>query len=197
MELDVSFMSSILSLSYELVNNGISVVYIGKFNHQITKLFTAMYEQEMEQQSENKKTRRRVYHTLVEILQNMQKHSSQITENYSLGSGIFMIGKKDDVYYIITSNKVLKKDILQLTQAIEMVNSCSLEELKVMYKKQLKDGHISNRGGAGLGLIDIARKTGEKLDYLFLPVGNDDYFVLKAEISSQNLENEDNDVCEE
>jgi len=191
MELDVSFMSSVLSLSDELVNNGISVVYIGKFNHQITKLFTAMYEQEMEQQSENKKTRRRVYHTLVEILQNMQKHSNKITEDYDLGSGIFMIGKKDDVYYIITSNKVQKKDILNLTHAIETVNNCTNDELKQMYKKQLKEGKISNKGGAGLGLIDIARKTGEKLDYLFLPIGSDDYFVLKAEISSNSISDDE------
>lgn len=193
MELDVSFMSSVLALSDELVSNGISLVYIGKFNHQITKLFTAMYEQEMEKQSENKKTRRRVYHTLVEILQNMQKHSTEIIENFKLGSGIFMIGKMDETYYIITSNKVQKKDIVHLTQAIEMVNSCTNKELKQMHKRQLKEGKISNKGGAGLGLIDIARKTGEKLDYLFLPIGNEDYFVLKAEINSKSLDNIDNE----
>jgi len=197
MELDVGFMSSILSLSDELINNGISVVYIGKFNQQITKLFTAMYEQEMEQQSESKKTRRRVYHTLVEILQNMQKHSTEITENFNLGSGIFMIGKTEDTYYIITSNKVHRKDILLLTQAIEMVNSCSQEELKQMYKKQLKEGKISTKGGAGLGLIDIARKTGEKLDYLFFPVANDDYFVLKVEINTKNLNCEEGENGDE
>jgi hypothetical protein len=155
-----------------------------------------MYEQEMEQQSESKKTRRRVYHTLVEILQNMQKHSTEITEDVNLGNGIFMIGKTDDTYYIITSNVVQKKDILHLTHAIELVNNCTKEELKQMYKKQLKDGSISTKGGAGLGLIDIARKTGEKLDYLFLPVGSVDYFVLKAEINTRTLNYDDNEIEE-
>lgn len=193
MELDINFMSSVLSLSDELVGNGISVVYIGKFNQQVTKLFTAMYEQEMEQQSESKKTRRRVYHTMVEILQNMQKHTTELMENFNLGNGIFMIGKADDTYYIITCNKIAKKDILSLTQAIEQVNSCTNEELKQLYKKQLREGKISNKGGAGLGLIDIARKTSEKLDYVFLPIRNCDYFVLKVEINTKSLSEDEND----
>jgi hypothetical protein len=191
MELDVSFMSSVLSLYNELITNGISVVYIGKFNHQITKMFTAMYEEEMEKNSENKKTKRKVYHTLVELLQNMQKHSNQIIETYNLGSGLFMIGKTDEIYYIITSNKVQRKDIESITEALEVVNKCTKEELKEMHKKQLKEGKISIKGGAGFGLIDIARKTGGKLDYLFLQIEGEDYFVLKVEINAQNIDDDE------
>jgi len=192
MELDAGFMTSIISLYDILSENGISLVYIGKFNQQVTKLFTGLYEQEMDNYEEDKKTKRRVYHILVEILQNMQKHSNQISENYLLGSGLFMIGKLEDTYYIITSNKVEKQNIPELINAIELVNSSSKEELKLMYKKQLKEGKITKRGGAGLGLIDIARKTGEKIDYLFLPINdNENYFVLKAEITSKSNNDED------
>jgi len=191
MELDAGFMSSVISLYDILTNNGISLVYIGKFNHQVTKLFTGLYEQEMDNYEEDKKTKKRVYHILVEILQNMQKHSNQISENYLLGSGLFMVGKLEETYYIITSNRVEKKNIPELINAIELVNSSSKEELKVMYKKQLKEGKITRKGGAGLGLIDIARKTGEKIEYLFLPLNDtDSYFVLKAEINSKSSDDD-------
>ena len=69
------------------------------------------------------------------------------------------------------------------------MNNATPEELKEMYKKQIKEGSISKKGGAGLGLIDIARKTGEKLDYQFLQL--DDkflFFILKVEISARKFD---------
>jgi hypothetical protein len=88
----------------------------------------------------------------------------------------------------MTANKVSKHDILHLTQALDCVNNATKDELNAMYKKQLKEGTISAKGGAGLGLIDIARKTDGKLEYLFIPVNGTDYFILKVEISGQGNE---------
>ena len=188
MKLDKHFMGSILSLYEELLTNGISIVYIGKFTQKITTFFSAMFEEEMEEKSENKKTRKRVFHSLVEILQNMQRHSVQITKDVEKGSGLFMLGKRDDVYYIITSNTISKNTIPGLTHAIETVNNASIEDLRGMYKKQLRDGNLSEKGGAGLGLIDIARKTQEKLEYLFIPIDNNlYYFILKTEINTKTI----------
>jgi len=55
-----------------------------------------------------------------------------------------------------------------------------------MYKKQLREGKISGKGGAGLGLIDIARKTGNHLDYMFFPADDTTkYFVLKVRVDTE------------
>ncbi|MCQ2253635.1 MAG: SiaB family protein kinase [Bacteroidales bacterium] len=185
MELDKNFMRNVLSLYDELIDNGISVVYIGKFTHQVVKMFTEKNEEEMEQNNEEKQVKRRVHHSLVEILQNMQKHSTEFQTEFSLINGLFMIGRKDGIYYIMTANKVTKHDIMHLSEALECVNNATKDELNAMYKKQLKEGKISSKGGAGLGLIDIARKTDGKLEYLFIPVNGTDYFILKVEISGQ------------
>lgn len=186
MELDINFMHNILSLYDELIDNGISVVYIGKFTHKVVKLFTELNEEEMEQCCEQKTVKRRVHHSLVEILQNMQKHSTEFQTEFSLVNGFFMIGKRDGIYYILTANKVGKHDIMRLTQALEAVNKATKEELDAMYKNQLRNGKLSDRGGAGLGLIDLARKTDGKLEYLFLPIDSlTDYFILKVEISQK------------
>ncbi|MBR4264972.1 MAG: SiaB family protein kinase [Bacteroidales bacterium] len=184
MELDINFMHNVLALYDELIDNGISVVYIGKFTHQVVKMFTEKNEEEMEESNEQKQVKRRVHHSLVEILQNMQKHSTEFQTEFSLINGLFMIGRKNGIYYIMTANKVTKHDIVHLSQALECVNSATKEELNAMYKKQLREGQISSKGGAGLGLIDIARKTDGKLEYLFIPCNGADYFILKVEISA-------------
>ncbi len=184
MKLDPYFMESILNLYDSLIENGIYIVYIGKFNQKITMFFSDLIENEIEKETPDKVTRRRVYHTIVEILQNMQRHTEELGE----GSGLFIIGRMEHIYYIITSNKILKANVERLKQTLDKINGATKEELKKMYKEQLIKGNLSEKGGAGLGLIDIARKTESKYEYLFLPINFElDYFVLKIEIDSIKL----------
>ena len=72
-----------------------------------------------------------------------------------------------------------------LQAMIEKINDSSIAELKQMYMKQIKEGKLSDKGGAGLGLIDIARKTGEKYQYQFLPIDEKYcFFILKVEVKA-------------
>ena len=47
-----------------------------------------------------------------------------------------------------------------------------------MYKKQLREGILSPKGGAGLGFIDIRRKTGNHLDYSFVKIDKETSFFI-------------------
>jgi len=173
-----------------MIENGFSLVYLGEFSHDITKMFTSMAESDMEKNSEERSVQRKVYHVMVETLQNMNKHSDEIKER-NIGNGLFIIGKKQDTYYVITSNKVAKNHKDHLENALISVNSASPQELKEMYKRQIKEGSLSNKGGAGLGLIDIARKTGETLNYQFLQLDDENFFfILKVEINSKKFAKE-------
>lgn len=188
MKLNVGFVKSVLNIYDEMSENGVSIVYLGEFHHQITKMFTSMAEDDMDRKDEEKSTIRKVYSVMVETLQNMAKHSDEITDKYNIGKGLFMIGKKYDTYYIITSNKVTNAKKIDLEQAVQEVNAASREELKEMYKKQITEGEISEKGGAGLGLIEIARRTRNKLVYQFLPFDeNTQFFLLKVEINAKKI----------
>lgn len=180
---DFAFVSSVMSIYDKLEENGISLVYIGKFHHKITKMFTALTSDESEMNNETKSVQRRLHHTVVETLQNMTKHSSELFNELKFGKGLFMLGKKNFAYYIYTSNKIDRTDQKKLTETIEMLNSQTKEDLKEMYKTQLKNGELSGKGGAGLGLIDIVRKTANKLGYMFIPIDEkSSYFILRVKI---------------
>ncbi len=188
MKLNVGFVKSVLNVYDEMSENGISIVYLGEFHHQITKMFTSTAEDDMDRKDEEKSTIRKVYSVMVETLQNMSKHSDEITDKYNIGKGLFMIGKKNDTYYIITSNKVTNSKKIDLEKAVIEVNAASRDELKEMYKKQITEGRISDKGGAGLGLIEIARRTRNKLVYQFLPFDeNTQFFLLKVEINAKKI----------
>jgi hypothetical protein len=117
----------------------------------------------------------------------MTKHSDDYEKDSQVGNGLFIVGKKDDVWNVITANKILNERIDDLKNSIDHINSLTRDELNALYKKQIREGSLSNKGGAGLGLIDIARKTGRKLDYQFLPLEDKKnyFFLLKVRISSK------------
>lgn len=186
MSANINFIKTVLSLHDEMVSNGFSLVYEGVFSHDIMKMFTSMAENNMDKQNEDKSVRRKVFHVMVECLQNMTKHSDDYDFNDRIGNGMFIVGKKEGFWNIITANKIHKDKIEGLRRSIETINSLNQEELKNLYKKQIKEGTLSDKGGAGLGLIDIARKTGRKLDYQFLPLDDKEnfFFLLKVKIAT-------------
>lgn len=190
MNLSFKFIKSVSNIYDEMTNNGFSLVYFGEFSHDITMMFTSMAENDMDKRSEGKVIKKKVFHVLVEILQNLNRHSDEMHDS-KIGNGLFIIGMKDDVYYIISSNKVSAKHKASLEAALIQVNAASKPELKEMYKKQIKEGKLSAKGGAGLGLIDISRKSGEKLNYQFLQIDEEYYFfILEVEINTKKIEKE-------
>ena len=72
-------------------------------------------------------------------------------------------------------------------EKIDNLNSLERKELKAQHLKQMKEGEIDKKGGAGLGFTDIMRKTGSKLNYKFIPYGNGYYFVNAITITGKNL----------
>ncbi len=182
----LNFIKSVLSVYDEMVTNGFSLVYLGEFNHQIMKMFTSMTETNMVKSKEEKSVQRKVFHVMVEILQNMTKHSDEYKEEEQLGNGLFIVGKREESYVIITANKITGDKIDDLKKSIDHINSLGKDELKNLYKKQMRFGVLSEKGGAGLGLIDIARKTGEKLTYQFLPL-DDEYFFFLLQVKVKGL----------
>ncbi len=59
------------------------------------------------------------------------------------------------------------------------------DEIRNVYRQVLSRTEFSEKGGAGLGLLEMAKKTGNKLDYDFVPLGKDfSYFVLSKTVNS-------------
>ncbi|MBR6083087.1 MAG: SiaB family protein kinase [Salinivirgaceae bacterium] len=187
MSADINLIKSVLSLHDEMASNGFSLVYEGEFSHEVMKMFTSMAERDMDKSNEDKSVKRKVFHVMVECLQNMTKHSDDIDRNDGVGNGLFIVGKKDGYWSVITANKILTEKIEGLKAAIDNINKLNKDDLNALYKKQIREGSLSEKGGAGLGLIDIARKTGRQLEYQFLPLqdNTNHFFLLKVRIDSK------------
>jgi len=169
----------------KMKKNRINLAYEGEITHQITKAFTSLTENSMSLENDPNSVQKKVFHVMVECLQNISKHA-EVTNPTSLskdGKGIFLVSKDENEYNITTGNIVKRNRVPALKKMLENINNLDKKGLKQLYKQQMREGRLSPKGGAGLGFIDIARKTGEKLIYSFLEVDDENsFFVLTSTV---------------
>ena len=121
-------------------------------------------------------------HVFVESIQNLFHHALPI-EDGKPKFGVFYLVYFENSIKVITGNYILKERQQMISDRINQINSLSKDELKALYKLILNNEEFSDKGGGGLGMIDIARKTGTKMEYEFIPVNEKLlFYVLKINI---------------
>ncbi|MFO8236095.1 MAG: SiaB family protein kinase [Bacteroidales bacterium] len=131
--------------------------------------------------------RKRVYSASVECLDNIYKHAEinskqNNTEEKYLPR--FIVRSAEGVYSIETGNLVSMEEAEFLKNKVDELNSLELADVNDLYKKtMLKSAGLSDKGGAGLGLIVIAKTTSYPLSYDLIPVNQRHmYFTLTVKI---------------
>jgi hypothetical protein len=118
---------------------------------------------------------------MIESLENMMKYTAHFSgsdNQKKLHHPSFSIQKINGKYLINCSNLIENKDIQPLENKLNFLNSLDNYGLKELYKSTITNGQFSHKGGAGLGLIEIAKVSSEKLQYVFEPI-NDHYSVFR------------------
>jgi hypothetical protein len=182
------------TLTSEMASSGFPLIYKGEMNHQIMRSFAFMANRKIAEKQIPTPTRKRVFHIMIECLQNITKHSDDYDEKEKqIGNGLFIVGENKDSFYVITGNLVRNEKMTLLESRLEKLNTSSPKDLKKLFLKQMIEGELNEKGGAGLGLIDIARKSGRKLYYHFVPYDSHRHFFILAVTIPIITEEEDDD----
>jgi len=169
-----------------LSKGNVILAYKGSITSELINDILEAVEKKLEEADADSRLRKKIYNILVESLQNLFHHIEMthegIQEDLEPKFGVLVIIKEDELYKITTGNFVNIKRIKFLKEKIDKINSLTKDELKDMYKFILNHQKLSAKGGGGLGLVDIARKSGNKLEYEFYEY-NDDYSFFNLTIS--------------
>jgi hypothetical protein len=160
------------------------LIYSGEFNQEIVKSMLNYTEGKLESSGIDDLVRKKIFNVMVEQLQNITKH--QYTDDAKkVVQPCFVLIEQEDHYNLVTGNPIHIDTIQMVTDRINQVNGLDAEELKALYKQARLNSRISEVGGAGLGFIDVARKTENKLDFGFFDIdsANYKYFTLKTQIN--------------
>ncbi len=152
----------------------IIMVYAGEFSQALTKTLLSFTERKFNVEKLEDNVKRKIYNIMVEMLQNISKNALDNDHAITGNSPIFMIGESSDFYFLISSNKISNLNIPALKNRIDEVNSLDSEGLKQLYKEVRINGSFSKVGGAGIGVIDMARKSENALVYEFVRL-NDEF----------------------
>jgi len=178
----------IYDLLYGTSANDLNYIYRGEFNSDITNYILSLAEKNIVESKIKGRTKKRVFHIMVESIQNITRHQDFSNEELA-HTAFFSIQKNGPVFYITTGNIINKEDIEPLKEKLENLNSLSKNELTQTYLEVLNDGKISSKGGAGLGLIEIVRKSGNKLVYDFENMSSDKAFIYMHSFINTDQEN--------
>ena len=154
----------------------------------VTQIFEQV-EAKLVTNNENPKVIKKVYNILVEVVQNLYHHLDPVKLNgeVNLDERFAMFSlRKDKVGYIVSSGNFIKNNKIQLVKdRIEQLNSMSPEQIKELYKIVLNNEEYSLKGGGGLGMIDVVKRTQSKIDCDFEQVNNEYsfyYFSINTQI---------------
>ena len=167
---------------YEKLNGkDVLLAYKGSITSDLISNVLEVVEAKLDDLNEASKVRKKVYNVLVESLQNLYHHIDDlppgIRDKFDPKFGILIVSRiEDNTYKITTGNFINSSKIKTLKDKIDKINTLSRDDLKEMYKFILNHQKLSAKGGGGLGLVDIARKTGHKLEYSFESYTNEYYF---------------------
>jgi len=162
------------------------LAYQGEFTQETTKSLLTTAERSLEASEEDQAIKRKVFNVMVESLQNIVKHNEEFAEPDRAHTAIFLVGREANGYTIMSGNPVHKKHVPGLEGTLDRINGLEKKALKDLYKKIIQQTTLSDKGGAGLGFVDMARKSGERLWFDF-PEMSEVYcfFCLKLNVSRE------------
>jgi hypothetical protein len=159
--------------------------YRGVISHSIVKNLLSMTEKKIDSLKEDDPVKKKIYGVMINCLQTICSPEKSDIERQS---SIFMIGKNEVGYSIYTGVNIAKNITDSLKESLDHINSLTAESLsdlrkeKLMHFKPIEESF--NLDEATLGLINIAKKSGQKLNYLFEEIDNSKmFFSLQVSIN--------------
>jgi len=157
-------------------------VYKGVVTNENSASLLMLLEKEMENSEFGFVGRKRLFMFVLESLQNVSRHSDR---NLYAEMSLVVYSKTDTGYTVTTGNVIETEKIVDLKSKLDEINNLESDEIRNVYRQMLSHAEFSSKGGAGLGLIEMAKKTGNKLDYDFIRLDDKfSYFILSKTVDS-------------
>ncbi len=158
-------------------------VYRGVVTSQNSEALLMLLEKELEQSEFGFTDRKRLFMFVLESLQNVIRHIDDL-EHASMSLVVY--SKNDSGYTVTTGNVISSEDESELRKQLVLLNSLETDGIRALYRERLSTTSLSDKGGAGLGLIEMAKNSKSKLDFDFIRINKDlQYFILSKSFNDR------------
>ncbi len=157
-------------LAYKGCIDGDAVTYLVKLT-----------EKNMTSINEKLTIRKKVISVLVEAIQNIVNYfAEESLDKFFENESFVIVTAQKNQYEVLVGNYISVHRMRTLKKRIDNVNMMSSEDLQKVYLDILENPKVSITRGAGLGLIDIARRTHSKINYSFAEYDQDHVLFIMS-----------------
>ncbi|MYM80960.1 hypothetical protein GTP44_03155 [Duganella sp. FT50W] len=148
--------------------------YMGYFSQPVVAAISETIRARLDTAGAAGPTRRRIFSSFVEMSQNIMHYSSDTLTpdddaEHQMRRGSFCIGMKDDSFFLLCANPVDSLNVERIRSRLDPLHTMTMEEIKLAYKKALREETPADSKGAGLGFLTMARDASEPLEFEFVP----------------------------
>lgn len=159
-------------------NKTVILEYVGSIDNSL--LEQILFEIEAKSEQYGKAIKRKLFLVSVELIQNLYAYTikrvqDEINTDYCF---ILLMINEDMNFEVITANFVNEQQLKKLVTKINIVNGKNTEELNEYYREVLNNNKRTEKGGAGLGIIDLKRKSDEKINFSYINFTKNLYFFI-------------------
>jgi len=152
-----------------------------KFSHLVSELSKKKEEYRLDVQIYKK-----LITLVIEVLENLMKYSDNYLDFTSENPQFqpeFSVARNGKYYLLEAENPIRFDDIESVKHKIDTINRMDDKELREYYRETIINGKFSEKGGAGLGFIEMAKITSLPLSYNFEQLTGQYYtFRLKIKL---------------
>ena len=146
-----------------LEKDKISFSYRGRFSNNVLTMATELLKENLDE--EHARLRNKLSFLMIESFQNISRYADKENSGLDETSEFFMTRNVGDTFYIISANLIDNDKIPVVKEKLEKVNTLDKKELNLLYREVLTNKQINEKGGAGLGFIEMVRKSKGKLPF--------------------------------
>jgi len=173
-----------------MIKQDVLLKFEGTMSQEILVGLAENIEDKLSQNGVSYRTIKRIFAIFIELAQNVYHHSGEKVDlkegKKKVGRGSIVIRETENSYLITTENLIENNKVRPLAQHCDYINRLDRKELKQFYKEQLKKPRVPDKPGAGVGLIEVARKSQSLLQYELNPTNDTySYFSLSVRVKKE------------
>ena len=155
-----------------LAGPGTCFIYSGPFHDALTARLIDLGETVLEEEDAPRGHRGRLGFVMVEAYQNIVRHRAHLPAELAQGRGrsLFLMRTLGAGHEVVAMNPVPVAEEGSLRDLLQRLRGLDARQLKEMFLSGLRTGERTGRGGAGLGLIEMARRSGNGLRHQLVAV---------------------------
>ena len=166
--------SQAIEIRNAMQKSGVIMAYNGVVSDELMVTLAEILKARLEGLDDAKRSRT-VFSVFMEGMQNLIWHG-QTSQG---ASGMVCISEHDREIAIVCGNRIARADSVKLKEVLEQLQGADKDTIRQLYREGMSRSGEHEGPGAGLGLLEIARRATHPISFAFTDVDSEhvDFFL--------------------